>query len=83
MPSHVVNFMHFIAQEMREHMAKLGFRTVNEMIGRADKMEMTACHQALESCKDWISQRSSTSHVWSRSWPLLPDPPESWPGECA
>ncbi len=35
-PAHVVNFMKFIAQEMRELMAQLGFRTVNEMIGRAD-----------------------------------------------
>ena len=38
-PSHVVNFMQFIAQDMREHMARLGFRTVNEMIGRVDKIE--------------------------------------------
>ncbi len=38
-PQHVVNYMRFIAQEMREWMAKLGFRTVNEMIGRADKLE--------------------------------------------
>ena len=39
-PAHVVNFMHFIAQEMREHMAKLGFRTVNEMVGRSDRLEV-------------------------------------------
>ena len=39
-PEHVVNFMRFIAQEMREHMARLGFRTVNEMIGRADRLEV-------------------------------------------
>src|SRR6266705_2421048 len=38
-PAHAVNFMHFIAQEMREHMARLGFRTVNEMVGRVDKIE--------------------------------------------
>ena len=37
-PEHVVNFMCFIAQELREIMAKLGFRTVNEMIGRTDKL---------------------------------------------
>jgi glutamate synthase (NADPH/NADH) large chain len=35
-PDHVVNFFHFLAQEVREIMAELGFRTVNEMIGRAD-----------------------------------------------
>ncbi len=39
-PAHVVNFMRFIAQEMREHMAKLGFRTVNEMVGRSDRLEV-------------------------------------------
>ncbi|MCB9421327.1 MAG: glutamate synthase large subunit [Ardenticatenaceae bacterium] len=38
-PQQVVNFMHFVAQEMRELMAQLGFRTVNEMIGRTDKLE--------------------------------------------
>ncbi len=32
-PQHVINFMYFIAQELREYMAKLGFRTINEMIG--------------------------------------------------
>jgi glutamate synthase (NADPH) large chain len=35
-PEHVINFMYFIAQEMREYMAKLGFRTVEEMVGRTD-----------------------------------------------
>ncbi|MEM7032166.1 MAG: glutamate synthase large subunit [Chloroflexota bacterium] len=38
-PAHVVNFMRFIAEELREIMAQLGFRTVNEMIGRTDKIE--------------------------------------------
>jgi glutamate synthase domain-containing protein 2/glutamate synthase domain-containing protein 1/glutamate synthase domain-containing protein 3 len=37
-PAHVVNFMHFIAQEMRELMAQLGFRTINEMVGRTDRL---------------------------------------------
>ncbi|MSR77667.1 MAG: glutamate synthase large subunit [Candidatus Omnitrophica bacterium] len=39
-PAHVVNFMNFIAGEMREIMAQLGFRTVNEMIGRTDQLEV-------------------------------------------
>ena len=38
-PSYVVNFLHFIAQDMREIMASLGVRTVNEMIGRTDLLE--------------------------------------------
>jgi glutamate synthase (ferredoxin) len=37
-PEHVVNFMRFIAQEMRELMAQLGFRTIDEMVGRTDKL---------------------------------------------
>jgi len=39
-PEHVVNFFRFIAEEVREHMAKLGFRTMDEMIGRADKLHV-------------------------------------------
>lgn len=35
-PEYVVNFMYFIAQELREYMAKLGVRTVDEMVGRVD-----------------------------------------------
>jgi len=37
-PDHVVNFMKFVAEELRETMARLGFRTLNEMIGRTDKL---------------------------------------------
>jgi glutamate synthase (ferredoxin) len=39
-PGHIVNFMKFIAQELREIMAELGFRTIDEMVGRSDKLEM-------------------------------------------
>ena len=35
-PEYIVNFMHFVAQELREYMAKLGIRTVDELIGRTD-----------------------------------------------
>ncbi|MEK9672233.1 MAG: glutamate synthase large subunit [Rhodospirillaceae bacterium] len=38
-PEHVVNFFTFIAEEVREIMAKLGFRTINDMIGRRDALE--------------------------------------------
>jgi glutamate synthase domain-containing protein 2/glutamate synthase domain-containing protein 1/glutamate synthase domain-containing protein 3 len=39
-PEHVINFFFFIAEEVRQLMAQLGFRTFNEMIGRADLIEM-------------------------------------------
>jgi glutamate synthase (ferredoxin) len=38
-PAHTVNFMRFIAQEVREIMASLGFRTLTEMVGRTDILE--------------------------------------------
>lgn len=38
-PEHVVNFMMFIAQELRELMAQMGFRTIEEMVGRTDRLE--------------------------------------------
>jgi len=37
-PAYVVNFMYFVAREVRETMARLGFRTFNEMVGRTDKL---------------------------------------------
>jgi glutamate synthase (ferredoxin) len=38
-PEHTVNFMQFVAQELREIMAQLGFRSLNEMVGRTDVLE--------------------------------------------
>jgi len=38
-PAHAVNFMRFIAEEVREIMAQLGLRTLNEMVGRTDMLE--------------------------------------------
>ena len=38
-PEHVVNFMYFVAQELREIMAMLGFRTVDEMVGKVEKLD--------------------------------------------
>ncbi len=40
-PAHVVNFLRFIAQDVRELMARLGFRTLDEMVGRTDQLEST------------------------------------------
>ncbi len=40
MPEHVINYFFFVAEEMRQLMAQLGFRTVNEMVGRVDRLDM-------------------------------------------
>ena len=39
-PEHVINYMHFIAEELRQIMADLGFRTLNEMVGQSQKLNM-------------------------------------------
>jgi glutamate synthase (NADPH/NADH) large chain len=40
-PEHVINFMFFIAQELRKIMASLGFRKINEMVGQSQKLNMS------------------------------------------
>ncbi|MBT5671641.1 MAG: glutamate synthase subunit alpha, partial [Betaproteobacteria bacterium] len=39
-PEHVINYFHFVAQEMREIMASMGVRSLNEIIGRSDLLDM-------------------------------------------
>jgi glutamate synthase (ferredoxin) len=41
-PEHVVNFFFMLAEELRELMAKLGFRTIAEMVGRVDRLDTRA-----------------------------------------
>jgi glutamate synthase (NADPH/NADH) large chain len=40
-PEHIVNYLFFVAEEARQLMAKLGFRTINEMVGCVDKLKIT------------------------------------------
>ena len=47
-PEHIVNFFFFVAEELRQIMAKLGFRTINEMVGRVDKLKV---HKAVDHWK--------------------------------
>ena len=39
-PEHVINYMYFVAEELRKIMAELGFRTVDEMVGQSQKLNM-------------------------------------------
>src|SRR5690606_15998637 len=39
-PEHVINYFFFVAEELRRIMAEMGFRTVEEMIGRVDRIDM-------------------------------------------
>jgi glutamate synthase (NADPH/NADH) large chain len=54
---HVVNFFKFITQELREIMAELGFRTINEMVGQVDSLE------ARSDVKHWKYSKLDLSPV--------------------
>ena len=64
---HVVNFMHFVAMETRELMAELGFRSVDEMVGRAD------CLAAENAIDHWKTSGLDLSSVLAR-----PDVPKGY-----
>jgi glutamate synthase domain-containing protein 2/glutamate synthase domain-containing protein 3 len=38
-PEHVINYFFFVAEELRQIMADMGFRTINEMVGRMDRLD--------------------------------------------
>src|SRR5438552_351419 len=49
-PEYVVNFFRFVAQEVREHMARLGFHTMDEMIGRVDYLNVKQAVDHWKAC---------------------------------
>lgn len=70
-PEHLINFMNFVAQDVREIMATLGFRTFHEMIGRVDMIE---AHAAIFH---WKAKGLDFSRVLS-----APDVPADVPRHC-
>ena len=66
-PEHVINFFFFIAEQMREHMAKLGFRTVDEMVGRVDKIDASHRRRALEGQGHRSLLDSLRAHAFPRA----------------
>ena len=46
----MVNFFFLVAEELREYMAAMGFRCVNDMVGRADMLEARSCSCILRDC---------------------------------
>ncbi len=56
-PEHVVNFMKFIAEDVRELMAQLGFRTIEEMVGRVDRLE------ARQAVQHWKAKGLDFSNI--------------------
>ena len=82
-PEYVIHFMEFIAQELREYMAKLGVRTVDELVGRSD---------LLKPGRRWKTQRKtdrsagSLSHPWQNqknvAGPLISAWRRPWMSGC-
>ncbi len=70
-PEHVINFMMFVAEETREYMARLGFRTIDEMIGRVDKL---SCRKAINH---WKARGLDFSAVFAK-----PDTSNGQPLRC-
>jgi len=56
-PEHVINYFFFVAEELREIMASMGFRTVTDMIGRSDRLDMTG------AVRHWKTQGIDLSKI--------------------
>ena len=67
-PEHVINFFFFIAEQVRQYMAELGFRNVDEMVGRVDMLDVAAGGRSLEGAAASISRRFSTTRRCRRAW---------------
>src|SRR5262249_16032400 len=63
-PEHVINFFFYIAEEVRELMAELGFRTIEEMVGRADKLAVK------EAVDQWKARGLDFSNIFYK--PAVP-----------
>ncbi|MEI6224099.1 MAG: glutamate synthase-related protein, partial [Deltaproteobacteria bacterium] len=70
-PAHVVNFMRFVATELREYMAELGFRTVEEMVGHPERLEMR------RAVDHWKARNLDFSRIL-----FQPKVPREWPRTC-
>lgn len=56
-PEHVIRFMFYVAEEARKHMARLGFRSITEMVGRVDRL------RARNTSDHWKTSRLDFSRV--------------------
>jgi glutamate synthase (NADPH/NADH) len=65
-PEQVINFFYYLAEELRGYMAKLGFRTINEMIGRA---EMLKVNEQLRTLK---TANLDLSAILKPAWQMRP-----------
>jgi len=62
-PEHLISYMRFVAREMREIMARVGFRTVDEMVGRVDMLEADEAIEHFKARHLDVSAILTKSHV--------------------
>lgn len=65
-PEHVINFFYYVAEELRSHMARLGFRTLNEMVGRTDLLKVD------ESLRNPKTANIDLTAVLKPAWKMRP-----------
>ena len=70
-PEHVINYFFFVAEELRQIMAEMGFRTINEMVGRMDRLDTR------EAVAHWKAQGLDFSNLLH-----MPDVPDSVATYC-
>ena len=67
-PEHVINYFFFVAEELREIMAQLGFRTLDEMIGRVDRLDMRRARRPLEGGRRRSLEAALLSAGQAKAW---------------
>ncbi|KIY43623.1 NADPH-dependent glutamate synthase [Fistulina hepatica ATCC 64428] len=65
-PEQVINFFYYLAEDLRRHMAKLGLRTINEMVGRVDMLKVD------ESRRTPKTARLDLSAMLKPAWQMRP-----------
>ncbi|KAI0797625.1 hypothetical protein C8Q75DRAFT_739017 [Abortiporus biennis] len=65
-PEQVINFFYYIAEDLRNHMAKLGFRTINEMVGRSDMLKVN------EKLRTTKTAHLDLSAILKPAWQMRP-----------
>jgi glutamate synthase (NADPH) large chain len=70
-PEHVINFFFFLAEQVRQYMAELGFRRMDEMIGRVDMLDVAAGRQSLEGTRPgFVGHSLQSAGAIARGAPL-------------
>ena len=77
-PEYIINYLTFVAEELREYMAKLGVRTVDELVGRTDLLRAAGQRSwiwtascttpPLQTATSTSSRRTATTSIWKTRW---------------